>query len=564
MRKRILSISLWILSIGMYLNAQDFEWAHTFGGTISDNGNAIAVDISGNVYTTGAFYETIDLDPGSGMENQTSLGMRDVFIQKLDADGNFLWGKAFGGTSTDSSYSIDIDPSGNVYVTGFFQETVDFDPGVGVSNLSSEGSWDIFILKLDTNGNFLWAKSIGASGQDVGYGIKVDNSGSVYTTGVFYDTVDFDPGTGIALLSTTGETTANTFILKLDSSGNYVWAKSFYGEANWGMSINLDSEENIYTTGMMTGEADFDPGAGTVSLTSVFGYGNYVQKMDNSGNFIWAKAFGGAYNYHPPVSTVDASGNVYTTGSFDFPGDYDPSDEVFTLTSNGNNDVFILKLDASGNFQWAKSFGGDCEFCADGGHSVAIDNSGNVYTTGFFSGTSDFDPGAGTASYTAVGDRDIFIQKLNPAGEFIWAQAFGGTERETSLGIDIDGENNIYTTGYFAGTLDFNPSSETDMHTSVGEWDVFVQKLSQDSLGIEENEWTYVSIYPNPVQNLLNISMSQTIDSVEIIGMDGRVYFKQNFNANEVQINLSDLPKGVYIARIQSGKTIEHKKLIKK
>ena len=168
-----------------YAQQANFEWAKSFGGTSTDQGYSIALDSSGNVYTTGRFQGTADFDPGAGTNNLTAQGDYDVFIQKLDPSGNFLWAKSFGGTSYDVGYSIALDASGNIYTTGLFGGTVDFDPGAGTNNLTAQGNFDVFIQKLDPSGNFLWAKSFGGTSYDVGYSIALDASGNIYTTGYF-------------------------------------------------------------------------------------------------------------------------------------------------------------------------------------------------------------------------------------------------------------------------------------------------------------------------------------------------------------------------------------------
>ena len=124
----------------------------------------------------------------------TSVGDWDIFVSKLDSSGNFLWAKQLGGTLPDLGYSIALDAFGNVYTTGLFQVTADFDPGADTFNMTSAGSFDIFISKLDSSGNFLWAKQLGGASDDYGYSIAVNTSGNVYTTGYFQDTADFDPG----------------------------------------------------------------------------------------------------------------------------------------------------------------------------------------------------------------------------------------------------------------------------------------------------------------------------------------------------------------------------------
>ena len=294
----------------------NFEWARQMGGTSSDGGNDIAVDDLGNVYTTGSFWGTADFDPGPDVFNLTPAGNNDAFISKLDNSGNFIWAKHFGGTSWDASYSIAIDTSGNVYTTGYFSDTADFDPGPDTFNLTSAGGYDIFITKFDNSGSFIWAKRIGgASWDNYGYSIAIDDFGNVYTTGTFWGTVDFDPEDGTFFLSAGGG--RGVFISKLDTFGDFVWAKHLGGIA-WdeGFSITLDALGNVFTTGTFTAIADFDPGIDTFNLTSAGQQDIFISKLDPTGNFIWAKQFAGDSADYSFSIALSPAGNVYTTGYF--------------------------------------------------------------------------------------------------------------------------------------------------------------------------------------------------------------------------------------------------------
>ncbi|MBI4946033.1 MAG: SBBP repeat-containing protein, partial [Bacteroidetes bacterium] len=178
-----------VLQISNCFAQPSFTWAKSMGGTDNDRGYSIAVDGSGNVYTTGVFTGTADFDPGAGNYPLTAAGvdgLSDIFISKLDASGNFVWAKRIGDTDNDRGYSIAVDGSGNVYTTGFFRGTVDFDPGAGSYPLTAAGSQEFFISKLDASGNFVWAISM--SGISAGYSIAIDGSGYVYTTGLFWGT----------------------------------------------------------------------------------------------------------------------------------------------------------------------------------------------------------------------------------------------------------------------------------------------------------------------------------------------------------------------------------------
>ena len=186
-------------------NLGNFVWAKRMGGSNFDFGTCIEVDSADNVYTTGRFYGMVDFDPGAGIFIIIAAGYDDVFVSKLDSAGNFVWAKHMGGTGFDNGSGIIVDSAGSVYTTGEFSGTADFDPGAGTFNLISDGSRDIFVSKLDSTGDFVWAKAMGGwSVYEHTYGIAVDSTGNVYTTGYFQNTVDFDPGAGIFNLTWRG------------------------------------------------------------------------------------------------------------------------------------------------------------------------------------------------------------------------------------------------------------------------------------------------------------------------------------------------------------------------
>jgi hypothetical protein len=449
-----------------------------FGGSNSnDYGYSVAVDGSGNIYTAGAFQVTADFDPGAGTTNFTSAGANDVFVSKLDSSGNLVWAKTFGGTANDIGFSVAVDGSGNVYTTGYFFGTVDFDPGAGTTNLTSAGSDDVFVSKLDSSGNLVWAKTFGGTSADNVQSMAVDGSGNVYTTGVFNNTADFDPGAGTTNLTSAGS--GDVFVSKLDSSGNLVWAKTFGGTSNdYGRSVAVDGSGNIYTTGNFYGTVDFDPGAGTTNLGGGGASDVFVSKLDSSGNLVWAKTFGGTSSDIGYSVAVDGSGNVHTTGYFEGTADFDPGAGTTNRTSAGNQDVFVSELDSSGNLVWAKTFGGAT---GDIGYSVAVDGSGSVHTTGYFYGTVDFDPGAGTTNRTSAGSHDVFVSKLDSSGNLVWAKTFGGATGDIGYSVAVDGSGSVHTTGYFSGTVDFDPDAGTTNLSTSGFAQVFVSKL--DSSG---------------------------------------------------------------------------------
>jgi hypothetical protein len=445
------------------------------GSTSNEVGNSITTDAIGNVYTTGYFQGTVDFDPGIGMTNLISNGNDDIFIQKLVGNGNLLWAISMGDVSGARGTSITTDVNGNVYITGNISGTVDFDPGAGVVNLTSSGSNDIFIQKLDGAGNFLWANVMGGTSVDFGRSITTDVNGNVYLTGRFNGTADFDPGVGILNLTSNGSD--DIFIQKFDGNGNFLWVNTIGGGgADDAWSITTDPNGNVYTIGEFRGTVDFDPGAGIINLTSNGGSDIFIQKLDGSGNLLWVKAMGGTSVDVGRSITADSAGNLYTTGGFIGTVDFDPGVGTMNLTSNGGVDIFIQKLDTNGNFLWAKAAGDTNN--DDFGYSITIDTNGNVYTTGVFHEIVDFDPGVGVMNLTSNGGKDIFIQSLDSSGDLLWVKAMGGTGTDYGNSITTDLNGSVYTTGYFQGTVDFDPGIGIMNLISNGNIDIFVQKLS--------------------------------------------------------------------------------------
>ncbi|MFN0177050.1 MAG: SBBP repeat-containing protein [Saprospiraceae bacterium] len=432
---------------------------------------------------------------------------------------NLLWAKQFGGTGSDRGNSVFVDNSGNVYTTGYFTGTVDFDPGPGSFNLSAAAGYtNVYVSKLDASGNFIWAKGWGAG---AGNSIAVDANGNVYTTGRFGGTADFDPGPGVYNLTSVNAPNNQAFISKLDPSGNFIWARQCGGHS--ASSIAVGPNGNVAITGGFSGKFDFDPGPAVFNLTSATNMEDIcVTSLDASGNFLLAKRMGGASLDYAYSIAIDAQGNIYTTGLFQSTVDFDPGPGIFNLTqpSTSLTEIFVSKLDASGNFVWAKNWGSPDNSMADSGNSIVLDATGNIYTTGIFNSTADFDPGTGTYNLTSIGNTDVFVSKLDPSGNFLWAARHGGANLDQGLGIAldtsenvyvsgqspsgkgialkfdasgnfvweapmgkigndiaVDAQQNIYITGYFTGTIDFDPGDGILNLTDFGVDDIFMVKL---------------------------------------------------------------------------------------
>jgi Beta-propeller repeat len=478
--KRFIQISLFFLLL-VSANAQDasFAWAKKMGAAFTELPKSIKVDALGNVYTCGTFNGTIDFDPGSGVFNLVSHGSSyDAFIQKLDANGNFLWARNFGKWSfvNVDARGIEVDAFGNVYTIGSFWGSADFNPGAADFLLES-GGYNGFISKLDINGNFIWAKKIG--GDDAllyANAIKLDASSNIYITGHFSGLSDFDPNSGTSLLL--NNDSYDVYIEKLTSSGDFVWVKQMGNplEDDESLAITVDPGGNVLTTGIFKNTADFDPSAAVFNLVGNSYNEIFVSKLSGSGAFVWAKQLGGFGDDVPGSITTDAVGNVYTTGSFKFDADFDPGVANYNLTSFGGTDIFVSKLIADGSFGWAKQIGGSSD---DNGVSVSVVN-GSVYYAGSFIGTVDFNPGSPINNLVGAGGPDVFISRLGSDGSYGWAKRIGIDYGEKPAAMHVDASESIYTTGVFFQTCDFDPGAGVFNLTSASGADIFIQKMTKE------------------------------------------------------------------------------------
>jgi hypothetical protein len=447
-----------------YAQLPVLNWAKTF---IPTNNNtvpeAITVDNAGNVYTVGSFTGSIDLDPSAGYVYISSPTLA-VYISKLNVNGSYLWAKSIGATSPSGNVflgDITTDYLGNVYISGGFTGTVDFDPGIGTFSLTESNS-STFLLKLDASGNFVWAKSLSGSlaSYSRGASVCIDATGDMLITGVFNGTVDFNPGASTFYLTAASSA---SYVLKLGSvTGNFVWAKQFSGTGSIEtVAITADALSNVYVTGNFASQIDFDPSVSLYSLTAFANtYQAFVVKLNASGNFLWAKEMksttAGSESKAFEIK-VDANYNVITTGHFKDVVDFDPSVITATMATYyvDKANSFISKLDVNGNYVWAKSIqGGSNNFAK----SHDVDALGNIVLTGYFFDAIDLDPNVGILGTTAVGSGDVFVLKLNGAGNMIWGRSLGDLDFDAGTSIDIGPNGEIVSCGLFVNGFDFDPT----------------------------------------------------------------------------------------------------------
>jgi hypothetical protein len=418
----------------------------------------VAVDpSSGDVIVIGDFTGTLT-PPAPTSAVTSTVGHFDFFVSKVDgATGNVVWLKAFGGTQDNHGTSVSCDQSGKIYVTGSFQGTSNF----GGGNLVSAGGDDVFVMKLDAAGSHLWSERFGGTAGDVGSGIAVDGPGTnVAVVGYYSGSPNFGGG---ALLPANG---TNIFATLLSASnGSFIWAQGFGGTGS-----ALPGDVALTPTGavVFVGGYDASISIGMHALPSAGGQNAMVAELNGStGSPVWSHGYAdGTKAQGANAVTIDPSGNIVFTGlmqgSVDFGGGA-------LSSTGGSSNVFLVKLDAAGNYTWAQCFGDASQAAGTG---VATDGTGNITLFGTFSGVLD----VGGTAVTSAGMDDVFVAKLAPSGASpFWLQRFGGPAEEgaATIAVATNGASAgaSFVAGQFPGTITFGS-------TTLARPDGFVAKLA--------------------------------------------------------------------------------------
>ena len=369
---------------------------------------------------TGYFSGTADFDPSASTFNLISgSNYQDIFIWKLSNNGDFIWAKSLktisGVNSINEAKGLTIDNLENIYITGRFYNQVDFNPDIGINILTDSGFSDAYVLKLNSNGNFIWVKQFEGPSNSRGEDVKVDLAGNVYVTGYHYGTTDLDPGPSQLLTGPNGTNFGDIFLMKLDQDGNLLWANSY--NDGWGVEIQFDSLNNVYLTGFIKNITDFDPSSNNYILNNTGTDEVFILKINPNNQFISAKKFngsGGSDNNQPHDMFI-SNDKIYVTGQFQGSTNFGNTSSPNIVSSNGFNEAFLLILDLNFNPISAFNIGSTDE---DDGWCVAYKNC-NIYMSGNFQNTVDFDPQSTVFNITSNDSAptppygDAYVLKLN-------------------------------------------------------------------------------------------------------------------------------------------------------
>jgi hypothetical protein len=476
----------------------NYLWAVNIGGTDFDAAASISAGTDQHIYVTGVFRNTVDFDASSGTANRTSYGEGDIFLVSYDSSGQFRWVRQMGGSSIDNPTAVSVDGN-HVYVSGDFQGSAKFNPANVADSVTSAGFSDIFLVKYDTDGSYIWGHRFGGAGYDGADKMSAGGS-SVCIAGTFGQTVDFNPSAGTDEL--TSADLVDVFLAKYSSDGDFAWTRNIGGTGSELIrSMALDASGNIYMAGIFSDSSDMDPSASVLMIRSSGKRDIFLTSISASGNLNWSKSFGG--------SEIDDCGGmdlnkgseqkIYVTGLFRSGIDMDPSPATYQLASIGVNDIFIGSYTLNGDFESAQKIGGSGN---DLGEGLSVDHAGNIVITGRFTGTVDFDPSSSAANLSVNGNgSDLFIAKYAPS------------QTTSVVSIEQSGWAGIYP----------NPSN--------GNFYIMMQKNDLP---------TSVSIY-----NSLGILIEQQ----EITITDKPISF--------------DGPAGIYSIQIQNGRQVVVKTLVR-
>jgi len=425
-----------------------------------------------------------------------------------------------------------VDFAGNVITIIKFASsgTFDVDPGPAVYNLTANNSAEFYLLKLDAQGNFVWAQKTVEIYTNMTlndcFNLTTDNSGNIYfSIIVFGVNIDLDPGPSTFTVGGSG--VPERYIVKLNNAGNFLYATALASSIAQD-NLKTDAIGNIYLTAINTTStiADADSGPATYTIQ-----GSYILKLDATGNFSWAKPIGGL-NSNIGGSNINESNdliidknyNIYVAGTYSGTPDFNPGIGTYTISaamSTGTTitlDAFITKLDNAGNFVWTKTFTGTAE---ERIASVFVDSLSNVYATGYFNGTTDFDPGAGTYNLTSTaGNKQAFVVKLNSAGNFVWAKSFNNNGSAGGITVVVDKMGNVITTGnYEASSIDFDPGPGTYTISSIS---TVTTLVNNTFISVLDNNGNFKNIYTlKGVINILYDMDMDTDNNLFLVGYSG-------------------------------------------
>ncbi len=558
---------IFIISIlfSMQSKAQSstLDWAFSIGDStcinFSEDRNKIIATNDGYLYCSGLFCNSVDFDNSEKIFELKSNYQYSNYIAKYDTNGTFIWAKKIGGEVFINSIKVDLEK--NVYLSGDFQNFLTFDSSLTKNPyyLESKGHADAVVIKMDGEGQMVWAKTFGGKNYENIASTEIDVDGNVYLFGNFADTVDFDPGPEIYNLYPVTER-CDFFAAKLDKEGNFLWAKNLGGtgfDAIYNTTSNLSHQ--IYIVGFFTDSISFDIANSTETLyTQHYDSLNkqhfsnlLILKMDTEGSVVWARQTLNSTSPYPKI-TVDSYGDLYIGDNFENTITFGTDSNKLTLISNNYNDPtgYIIKWNSQGIPIWAIQMDGKgiCEI-----NAIKTDKYDDLLVTGYYSDTLNYNMEDNTQKFNIKKtESNVFILKYTKEGGFIWAKSMGN-RYSVAKDLCLDHNNNFYISGRFSDTTDFDSDIDSNiLYCKKNDISNFIAKFNQYPL-IEKNVVIVPKsiVYPNPNNGQFKIEVN-TNAKASIFNIYGQIIYSMQIEKGITNIDISDKAAGLYFVYVNS------------
>lgn len=433
-------------------------WSKALGGTANQHVNLVTTDPQGNMIMVGGFYGSIKYDPAKLAIAEANAG--DLFVIKLDKDGKPIFGVSFGSTMDETATGVATDANGNIIVVGFFQGTFNFGAPMSTVTATKYGG---FLVKLDPNGKVLWSNVFDGIDDDYLWGVAVDLDGDVVAVGQRAPT---NGSKRLIISKYKGVDGAQQWsILDINGGGDRI-----------ARAVGVDGAKNILVAGSFAGAMSLYGGS---SLTSVDGTDVFLAKITGNQSYAWVKQYGGVGDQGAESLAIDSNQDIVIAGWNG--GTIDLGSNTF-MSSGNNKDAFVAKFNTNPIPIWSRAFRGDvpshappvADLWDQKAYRVAVDSQNNVLLAGEFTGYIDFSADL-TAPIASQGGSDIFLAKLDKAGNTTWAKGFGdASDKQFGYGVAAGLNDQIFLVAQAFGHIDFGNGTPVPLPGEGGDVDIFV------------------------------------------------------------------------------------------
>jgi hypothetical protein len=554
--KNLTTFTILFILVSIQIQAQQLDWSRSLGSSSTPKAASVREDVDRNVYIASQISGNVDVDPGPDTIFTHSFN-NGLLVEKLDPQGNYVWHFYISQSLVQiAPLCMQFTDDSHFLLVGYSSGKIDLDPGPDSTFFDGSG---LFIAKYDTSASLMWMKSIqnaGMSGPEMNTYFNLDQAGNIYLIGNGYTSSDFDPDTPVVSLTHNG-----VFFAKYDSTGQFIFVKGLPGYANiYGIDILCDKADNIYVCGSFDDQMDIDPSPDTVPLVAAGsnGYNDiFIAKYTPTGDLNWDFSIGNVALDDNNMFALDDSANIYLTGNYTAGSltqvDFDPGPATHSLTSVGY-DIFIAKYDSSRNYQWVRKISGtgDQRF-----KSMRRSANGNIYMTGEYMNTTDFDPGTGNTNTQAnQNSRDVFTAVYDNNGNYMNSMHIGSPNADYVWDMELTNSFGFYLLGVYQDTLDCDP--DTTISNLIGDQNnnIFIAKYSWPVLSMNENvEVNEIKCYPSPASDFLNIELPDGINAreISIYNMTGQKLISSNCRLPKTTLNVGNFNPGIYLLRVEGA-----------